>query len=114
MSFRIEILWHSCLTKKLNTINVSFLPRLTLCSHKNSGGSYRQVYLVETKPDPVVIKVMGLDGSHIGIRSVGEFLMDGVVGAAVSKNPSLVDMYGFCRYERMKNTTSSLVATGSK
>jgi serine/threonine protein kinase len=68
---------------------------------------------VETKPDPIVIKVMGLDGSYIGIRSVGEFLMDGVVGAAVSKNPSLVDMYGFCRYERMKRHVE-LVATSSK
>ena len=74
---------------------------LSALSHtKNcSGGSYRKVYLVETKPDPVIIKVMSLeDDSYIGIRSVGEYLMDGVVGAAVSNNPSLTDMYGFCRY----------------
>jgi hypothetical protein len=70
---------------------------------KCSGGSYRQVYLAETQPVPVVIKVMGLDDdSYMGIRNVGEFLMDGVVGAAVSKNPYLTEMYGFCRYERSK------------
>lgn len=60
------------------------------------------MYLAETQPVPVVIKVTGLDDSYIGIRSVGEFLMDGVVGAAVSKNPYLTEMYGFCRYERSK------------
>ena len=38
---------------------------------------------------------MSMEGS-IGIRNVGEFLMDGVVGAAVTPNHSLVDMYGFC------------------
>jgi hypothetical protein len=47
------------------------------------------------------------DDSYIGIRSVGEFLMDGVIGAAVSNYPSLTEMYGFCRYE-LSHVTSRI------
>jgi hypothetical protein len=65
------------------------------------GGSYRTVYLATRGTDSslaredVVWKTSGLKHG-IYADTVGSFLMDGVLGAALTPNPRLVSMWGFC------------------
>jgi hypothetical protein len=71
------------------------------------GGSYRAVYLATRGTDSMSSSSFGGAKEDIvwktyslkhGIYpdTVGSFLMDGVVGAALTPHPRLANMWGFC------------------
>jgi hypothetical protein len=96
--------WHRTIHPTCNSFHETDLQLLMTAGdpYYIGGGSYRTVYLAtrgtDSLPDAaddVVWKTYGLKHG-IDADTVASFVMDGVVGAALTPHPRLVNMWGFC------------------